>query len=560
MTNEEPLEEKVRRLEEEVGELKSRIHQLENKVYLGTEIPFEEVKQRREEEHPIASQPEKHIPFAPPPRQSVKQERVDWEKVLFQVWMPRLFIFVFIIGVLWAFKAASNYGFINEPVKIAFGIIASGLLLYVGQKQMKQGRGKMGLVLLGGSVPLLMLTTFAMHSLYNMVGPVPAFVLNVTWIALGLVLTRSYRSEVLGIISMVGGVLVPFLIESQTPNPYVFLGYETLLYLLFLSLAVRFQYMLIYYGSALLLNAALFIFCMFAGDGIKDDLVAIPVIIQYIVLLFYFIRENAYVNTHANTLLASLFVTYTWVEGTFTDNYVTLFLFGFIVLYAILAITKRGKPSKAMMFDIHFIILTAFFIVHAVDERFITSLLLIQGLAAYYSSLKYPSLLKKVISLLIYTLAGLTVLVEGAVYKIISFETVDWLALLMTFVVGANIMYKHETIRKKHFLTISSGVFAILALLFTTQFTLACVEHLNDQTQRLILTFVWMAMAVISMAAGVLKEVKQAKYIGVSLLILTLLKLVLLDLPFIPLFIRAILFIVLGFVGLMVSRVFYKKK
>jgi multidrug transporter EmrE-like cation transporter len=68
---------------------------------------------------------------------------------------------------------------------------------------------------------------------------------------------------------------------------------------------------------------------------------------------------------------------------------------------------------------------------------------------------------------------------------------------------------------------------------------------------------------VLSIAAfiiGALKTFKTATYVGVGILFLTLFKLVLYDLPFIPMAIRALLFIVLGAIGLIISRLFYKKK
>lgn len=561
MSGQHQLEEKVQHLEKEIDELKLKIHQLENHLYIGSEKGIQqEFKQNTELVRPVVNKIQKKNRTNPNERRNEEQAPIDWEKLLLQVWMPRLFIFVFIIGVLWGFKAASDYGLINESVKIALGFMASGLLLYIGHKQMKQDRKKFGHVLLGGAIPLLMLTTFAMHSLYGMAGPAAAFVLNVLWIVLGLVLTKIYESETLGIISMVGGVLVPFLIESQAPNPYVFLGYETLLYVWFLSLAVRFDYRKIYYGSSLLLNMALFFFYMFAGGIIQDFWIAVPIIVQYVLILYYFVKINKQVPAQANTLLASLFITYAWVNGTFTEGFTTLFLLVFILIYASLSYKRKSDSEKVPMFHIHFIVLSAFLIIHAVDEQFVTSLLLIQGTAAYYSLFQYPNLLKKIISLFIYVSAGLAILVEGVIYEAFSMETLDWLVLLVTFGAGAKLIYKHENIKRDFFVTVSSAVFALLFLIFTTQFTLACIHHMSDDSQRLILTFVWLLLSLSSIGAGVIKENKQAKYIGVVLLILTLLKLVILDIPYIPLFIRAILFIALGFAGLMVSRVFYKNK
>jgi uncharacterized membrane protein len=551
------LEEKVEILEKEVDELRAKIHQLERYTYESNELESE-LKMENDPKRAVNRPVQKGMEGDIHKSRKRESESVDWEKLLLQVWMPRLFLFVLIIGILWGFKAASDYGLVNEPVKAAFGFIASGLLLYAGHKQIRQERKKFGHVLVGGAIPVLMLTTFAMHVLYGMVGPAAAFSLNILWIALGLALTKIYHSEALGIISMIGGVLVPFLIESEVPNPYVFLGYETLLYVLFLSLSVRFHYQKIYYGSSVLLNAALFFFYSFSGNLVQGEAVALPIIIQYVLLLYYFVKEEKEISAHANTLLTSLFITYAWVNGMFPANYVTLFLLAFLALYGTLSYKRKGDLQKVPMFHTHMIVLTAFLIIHAVDERFVTSLLLIQGTAAYYSVFKYPSLVKKAVSLFIYAAAGAAVFAEGIIYEVFSIETLDWMVLLVTFAAGAKLIYQYENIKKNVFVTISHAVFALLLLVFMTQLTIASTQQMDDDSQRLILTFVWLLLSLAWIGAGVVNETRQAKYIGVVLLILTLLKLVLLDIPYIPLFIRAVLFIVLGFAGLIVSRFFYR--
>lgn len=68
-----------------------------------------------------------------------------------------------------------------------------------------------------------------------------------------------------------------------------------------------------------------------------------------------------------------------------------------------------------------------------------------------------------------------------------------------------------------------------------------------------------MTCAIIGMIYGRIKNVKGARYAGVILLISTLLKVIFIDLPTVSILVKAVLFIGLGAVGLVISRMFYRK-
>lgn len=110
------------------------------------------------------------------------------------------------------------------------------------------------------------------------------------------------------------------------------------------------------------------------------------------------------------------------------------------------------------------------------------------------------------------------------------------------------------------FVASTSILFTILTLSFVTQEVQLFTEALSTNTQTLALTFSWILLAIIGLSIGIVKSFKAGTYIGISLLFLTLIKLVLYDLPFIPLAIRAVLFIALGGIGLIVSRILHKKR
>ncbi|WP_257063395.1 DUF2339 domain-containing protein [Priestia megaterium] len=544
----EELERKISSLEEDVAKLKSLVYKT-NSPRPAVHAP---PKQRQETTKRPAQTAAKSS-------QAI-EEPVDWEKVLFQTWLPRIFIFVFIIGVLWGFKAASDYGLMNEKAKVVLGFVLSIGFAVTGHFQIKKSRLVLGQVLVGGAIPILMLTTFAMHSLYHLAGPTLAFMLNATWIILGIAATVFYRSQALGIISAVGGVLVPFLIESNSPNALVFIGYETFLYIAFLYVAVKQKYSILYVLSAVLLNLTLLIYYSFVGDNDVKGLLGMAILIQHLCLLSSFFLSKSVLQIYAFTLLASLAVTYGWLLAVFDDGTTTLVLLALVIIYVLGAYAVRSSKEKFEFFITYLIVAVAFFIHQLVDLREGVILYVIQGLAVYYIAMTYKNLLHQLFSYTIYILSATYILVTP-IEQVLSLPTLNWLVVLASILVFIWIsIQKTEKDEHDTFKIGGSIVFSIPSLIFATEVTVAGTTDLSANTQTLIMTAVWLVLSIAAFIIGSLKTFKTATYVGVGILFLTLFKLVLYDLPFIPMAIRALLFIVLGAIGLIISRLFYKKK
>ncbi|PVE74531.1 DUF2339 domain-containing protein [Priestia megaterium] len=545
----EELERKISSLEEDVARLKSLVYKTHSPRPKTVHAPPKQREETTKRPAQTAAKSSQAI-----------EEPVDWEKVLFQTWLPRIFIFVFIIGVLWGFKAASDYGLMNEKAKVVLGFAVSIGFAVTGHFQIKKGRLVLGQVLVGGAIPILMLTTFAMHSLYHLAGPMLAFILNASWIILGIIATVFYRSQALGIISAVGGVLVPFLIESNSPNALVFIGYETLLYIAFLYVAIKQKYSILYVLSAVLLNLTLLIYYSFVGDNGVKELLGMAILIQHLCLISSFFLSQSVLQVYAFTLLSSLAVTYGWLLAVFDDGTTTMVLLALVIIYALGVYAVRSSKEKFEFFITYLIVAVAFFIHQLVDLREGVILYVIQGLAVYYIAMTYKNLLHQLFSYTIYILSATYILVTP-IERVLSLPTLNWIVVLASIPVFIWISIQ-KTERDEHdiFKIGGSIVFSILSLIFATEVTVAGTNHLSTNPQTLIMTAVWLGMSIAAFVIGSLKTFKTATYIGVGILFLTLFKLVLYDLPFIPMAIRALLFIVLGAIGLIISRLFYKKK
>jgi len=543
----ENLEKKITVLEEEVKELKKLLtEQYPSK----TEFTGQAKKPSIHEEA-VSHQPMKPTEV----HEQQSKESMNWEEQLFQVWLPRIFIFVFIVGVLWGFKAASDYGVMSEGVKITLGYIVSVVFVGIGHLQIVKNRSVLGQVLLGGSVPILMLTTFAAHSLYEMIGFSFAFILNVLWIVVGLVMTVYYCSQALGVISIIGGILVPFLIESNSPNPLVFISYETLLYLAFAFIAWKLNYQVLYGLAAILLNIVLLVYGWFVEF---TALLGAAILIQHVCLLLLLVVRKVNEFIYASTALASLFIVYGWISNTMEETNVTVIVAGLIVVYGLCI--KLYKEEKVKFdFFMSYLVIGIAFLINQLFNKTEDALLLyiIQGAVTCYLAHKYNNQIQKIVGYGIYTISAVAIM-GMPIESVFSQPTLNWLGFLGTMLflvfIQTNSMKKSTL-----FVASTSILFTVLTLSFVTQEVLLSTEALSTNNQTLALTFSWLLLSIIGLSIGIARAFKTATYIGISLLFLTLIKLVLYDLPFIPLAIRAVLFIVLGGTGLIVSRILHKK-
>lgn len=240
--------------DERIAKLEARIAKLEEEVRLLKAVrqvpPTVEQEKRMEPVRPNTSKNTKIRQKIQPQR---KKERIDWETLIGKVWLPRIFIFVLLLGVVWGFRIAVEAGWLNETARVMIGFIAAGVFYYLGEKQIKKDRSALGKVLLVGFISTLLVTTFAMHILYDMIPITIAFPLNVAWITFGLFLSYKHQSQAMGVMFAVTGYLIPFLVSGfgTTATAIMVIGYELVYYLALLWFAVHHQYRKLFYVSTL---------------------------------------------------------------------------------------------------------------------------------------------------------------------------------------------------------------------------------------------------------------------------------------------------------------------
>ncbi len=551
-----------------ITKLEKRVEELEKQVTLLQEHKWEGVAREAE---PV---PHEHVARKPKTKKTEK-EPVDLETLIGKVWLPRIFIFVLLIGVIWGFKAAVEGGYLNEQVRVALGFSAALLLLFLGERESKKLRKTLGHVLLSGAISILILTTFAMHMLYGFIPTGVAFGLNVIWLALGLFFSHRHHSQLLAVLSVIVGVLVPFLVESDSPNILFLVGYEVLLYSVFLVYAMRKGYLALYYTSAILLQLVLAITYLLIGHtrvAYEEQLWAFGALIQHLLLLGTYYRWNSFMKHQMGLLFGSFVFTIIWLQSVFSIDVYGLILVGFFLVYVSLSALywNNNKDKQPIFVSLATISLMLYFLSAVEHQEWLAPVLMLQGVVATYIGLKTQSKLQLGVSSFVYVIGAFSasyLLIDG-IQSVFSVGSFTWFIGLCTLYALNWLVREHQVmldkllnraLNLKVINTITFVLLAIGSLIFITNVTYVATENWDLQLRHFTASIIWIIYATVGLLVGVIRQLKPFRVSAMILLFITLVKIVIIDLPDLSVPIRAALFIGLGIVGLGMSRLLYKK-
>lgn len=509
---------------------------------------------------------------APSPAQQPSEPSRDFEQLLAKVWLPRIFIMVFLIGVIWAFAAAVNAGIITESIRCILGFVGACIMFWLGERQIRLKRHVLGQVLSGGAIALLMISLFASHMLYGFIPHGLAFILYVISIGLGVFVAIRHRSQTLVIITMIAGYLVPFLVNSPSQSVWLFVIYESLFSIAMLLLSIHYRYIVALVIAIGLLHLPLLI-GLFNGNwnNYETPFMAAITLQHAVLLTVSIIRSQRFGINQPFTLLASFMLLAGWMYALYgrveiTNSPLVLGHYPIILLlwslvYSVIAFwnTRQGRSEL----NVHMSIATLgwlLWLVHIVNADYLPSALLIHGALALFLGFKLKSLLQQITGTCSYLIGVLMVLVNS-IPHFFSAQTLEWVIMLSSL--GGLYITAHKTQAEAKYLRIRNmlgWIIAIFLLIFITKITNIFTRIISLDLQHLILSAVWIVYAIGIIIFGFVTNVRKARLAGVSFLLFILLKIIFIDLPDVSIAVRAVLFIGLGGIGLVVSRLFYKTK
>jgi uncharacterized membrane protein len=297
--------------------------------------------------------------------------------------------------------------------------------------------------------------------------------------------------------------------------------------------------------------------------GRDADMVAMGVLLQHMVLAGAVFWNRTLIKHQLLTLITSFALTTLWFRICFESSLYEVVMIIFMVCYGALSAWLWKNDKERLPYFLTVVSYSVLFYLISVFDQALSSLLLVEGLIAMWLGYVIQSKLQRINAVIIYAIGGLTalyLLYEG-MDRVNSINSVTWLVLIATLY-GINRLiqrYNSETWIKDLITTIYIALAAVI-LLFITDFTQAATNGLSDNAEHLWISAAWAIYSISVILNGVLKDKKKVRLVGLLLLFLTLIKVIFIDLPFVSIVIRAVLFIGLGAVGIIMSRFFYSSK
>ncbi|PDY48501.1 DUF2339 domain-containing protein [Bacillus pseudomycoides] len=567
----EALETAIDTIQEALYELKVQQREIEEKVQ-----PERELNKRES----IEKKAEVSIP-APNVRQEeivVSQESVEESEVkqvdisafkpepfdiikFCQTWLPRIFVAIMLLGVIWLFKAGVDAGLLTPAIRIIFGVVLSVGLYYVGDMQIKQERQALGLVLAGGSITGIVLTTFAAHYLYHFFPATIAFILNIIWIILGIYLAKRYQSEYLAIFVSVGAFFVPFLLNSTAPNSYIFFGYEAILTISLLWYAYKNRYQYLYmvsYCVSVLVTFVFFVIMTALLGNLNVQLTAVYGFI-HITLFWHMFMNRSFIYQPRMALFSANAIFFIMAIVKIPD-FTTGGLLISTIVHAVMFVAEYRKNKKSLFTDLLFGFAMGSFSLAILYEFSLVNgsiVLMLQGFLGVVTSVKLKREIKFYISAVIYAIGMLQTLVSPF-EAFMSASFVAHFILLGTFYYGmmrAKPMLQHFG---KHVHSIT--LYGFMVLVFITITRIGEVLSTSGSIISVPVSLLWMIYALVSVWFGRNRRMNEILYAGLVVLVVTVSKLFFLDLPEVSMMIRAVLFLLIGGLGIVISRMFFSKE
>lgn len=224
------LEKRVAQLEDEVTQLKAEMAKLQTPKET-FRIPMGRVEKTTVARQPLPEKPQREAK----PRKSFEEQ--------LPMLLPKVFMLVFVLGVIWGLKLMSNYGYLNNEVKILLCYVLSiglGIFALWLNKTGKAVRN-VRLSLFGGSFIIGVLTTAAAVIIYDIFTLNIALLIAIAYIVYGVWLSYWQANEGLTSFVMLVSLLLPYLLDYMAFNALYIINFIILLYIIMMLVIVKHQ-------------------------------------------------------------------------------------------------------------------------------------------------------------------------------------------------------------------------------------------------------------------------------------------------------------------------------
>ncbi len=191
------------------------------------------------QQKPIQEKPVEQI--HPPRPKTTPKEGFNFERFIGENLINKIGIGVLVIGIGLFVKYAIDNEWVNEVGRVAIGFLSGGVLLALAYRFRKAYRA-FSSVLTGGAMVVFYFTVAIAFREYDLFGQTTSFLMMVVITAFSVWLSILYNRRELAILSLIGGMLTPFMVSRGDGNYHVLFTYIAILNIGMLTLSLRKQW------------------------------------------------------------------------------------------------------------------------------------------------------------------------------------------------------------------------------------------------------------------------------------------------------------------------------
>ncbi|QTC41214.1 DUF2339 domain-containing protein [Bacillus sp. V3] len=475
-------------------------------------------------------------------------------------WLPKVFLFVLLIGSVWGFMAASQNGWLSPGFRVLTGAVVSIAMFILGERYIKDQR-RLGITLLSGSIVLSIITLFSANILY---GYIPGIVTNLLLLLLiltGLWVSHRHASQLVLCLIGFGAYLFPFIFAGDARNEWLFYGYQLLMFFVLVTFSTWKRYRIAWNIHYYLLYFTLVFFAAF-GVGEITFTILIPFAIQhaYILLLIVLNRDERVSAEMIPAVVSGTFILLALLNSIYAYTGVPLHYYAiFTVVYIGISFMEpeEKKQTKDVLLVLGFLHLMLF-IFGWIDYDWTFILVALEAAALLWLAGKrksYVGLAGSVI-LILYSLLGVMI---GPVNDFIRVE-------LPIFLIVFGYLFLLDHFRKSGTaftsipLILLKSVLTLIAFFFVMRATEFVVIGWDYTPRTTAFTVAIAVLSILYLVVGESRKDAFYRWCGIGFLAIALVKFFFADLVFLDFTIRAMILIPIGVIGLVLSRILYKKR
>jgi uncharacterized membrane protein len=575
---------------------------LEPKVPVAAAPPLVQAAAAPAPDVPPAAKPAPAAPATPPPAGHAQpatvvqasRARAEVEVKLGQRLILALGIVVTVFGVGYFLKYSFEQGWIGPAFRVALAYLLGIGALGIGEATRKKGYAGFAYSVLGFGIAVLYFATFAGFQIYPLFPQPLAFGFMVLTTALACLLAVLHDNKWLAVVGLIGGFLTPILLTTGVDNQIALMSYMTLLNLGLLAIALRKRWLLV---TALGFAATYILFSAWMIEHYKAEKFWPAILFLHVFFLIYTIMPFVHQYLHGkagraagafiivpNTVLAFCF---SW--GMIADQFAVQWLSVSTVFYAVVfllmatfLLQKENWFHNAFVF---FVTMAAFALIVTVPALFsnhwISVFWAVQAAGLFWLGLRLarPSL----------TLIGMVLLVTAAFRWICwdytaNFDLDPWslfipagfasqfgMRLLMALLVLAVIWLLAWLCRRDGAGSQHASLYRVLRVLLLAGFGTLLFTVLNIETSAFFhdylprgrfaaISVLWTLFSVTLIILGFRRRLPALRVVAIVLFVCTVGKVFLFDMAEVQTAYRIASFIVLGFVLMGVSFLYYRFK